>query len=345
MTTRVRMLLLACAGAVGLVMASGALAAFVPSIAIRHAPPTLNSNGATSIRVSVPRDDDPLFRAVIYVPTGYTAILNQAAGTQIGTVAAQVQVREPIAGAVLPLAGTITTAAPADHAANQCAPGVHGAVWILSLPAPSGPPLSVPIYVDQTIGNETALGAYRLTVCLPSPNIPQAAGGAAFGAKLILAQLNLQQGVLSTPINRGTFRWQLLATPWPTTAPGPPNVAGTVSAQGRVMLPVTMALRATSRRGRVTITGNVLEATTGVNRQAIRLRVGRRSFTVRTNTGGAFRLVVRRARRARLAITGTANIAARPIACSTPSPFPGVSCVSETLQFFLVSRTIRHRVR
>jgi hypothetical protein len=345
MTTRVRLLLLACTGVVALVTASSAMAAFVPSIAIRHASPTLNSNGAMSIRLSVPRDDDPLFRAVIYAPPGYTAIINQAAGTQIGTVTAQVLVREPIAGAVLPLTGTITTAAPAEHAANQCAPGLHGAVWLLSLPAPSGPPLTVPLYVDQTLGTETALGSYRLTACLPSPNIPQAAGGAAFGAKLILAQLNFQQGIFSAPNNRGTFRWQLLATPWPTSAAGPPNVAGTVSAQGRVMLPVTIALRATSRRGLVTITGNVLENRTGVNRQPVRIRVGNRTFTVRTNTAGRFRLLVRRARGARLAITTTANIPARSIPCSAPSPFAGVTCVSETQQFFVAARTIRHRVR
>ena len=344
MTTKLRMLLLACTGVMGLVLASGALAAFVPSIAIRHAPPTLNSNGATSIRVSVPRDDDPLARALIYVPTGYTAVLNQAAGTQIGTVDAQVQVREPIAGAVLPLTGTITTAAPASFASNPCAPGVHGAVWVMTLQA-SGQTLTVPVYVDQTFGVETALGAYKLTVCLPSPNIPASAGGATFGAKLILAQLNFQQGILSTPANRGTYRWQLLATPWPTTAAGPPNAAGTVSAQGRVMLPGSLTLRATSRRGRVTISGGVLEGGTGVARQQVRLRVGTRTFTVRTNAGGAFRLVVRRGVRQRVSITGTANVAARPITCSSPSPFPGIACVSETLQFFVVSRSIFHRVR
>lgn len=345
MTTRVRLLLLACAGVVGLVMASSALAAFVPSIGVRHVSPTLNSNGPMSIRLVVPRDDDPLFRAVIYSPTGYTAIINQPAGTQIGTVSAQVRVREPIEGAVLPLTGTITTAPPADFATNACAPGVHNAVWLLTLPAPTGPPLTVPLYVDQTLGNETALGSYKLTACLPSPNIPQSAGGAAFGAKLILAQLNFNQGVWAAPNNRGTFRWQLLATPWPTTAAGPPNVAGTVNAQGRVMLPVTMALRATSRRGVVRVTGNVLENRTGVNRRPVRVRVGNRAFTVRTNTAGRFTLNVRRARGARLAITATANIPERAIPCSAPSPFPGVQCVSETQQFFTVSRTIRHRVR
>ena len=202
---------------------------------------------------------------MIYAPTGYTAVLAQAAGTQVGTVEAQVQVREPIAGAVLPLTGTITAASPAAYTANQCAPGTHAAVWLLSLQA-AGQTLTVPVYVDQTVGTETAIGAYKLTVCLPSPNIPASAGGATFGAKLILAQLNFSQGVFTTPINSGTFRWHMLATPWPATAAGPPNAAGTVAAQGRVGLPARVTLRATSKKGRVTITGSVLEATTGVNR-------------------------------------------------------------------------------
>lgn len=344
MTTRLRMLLLACTGAAGLMLASSALAAFTPTIAVRHTPPAINSNGGMSLRVAVPRDDDPLFRAVIYAPTGYTAVLGQAAGTQVGTVNAQVLVREPIAGAVLPLTGTITADNPATHTTNQCAPGTHGAVWLLSLQA-AGQTLTVPVYVDQTIGTETAIGAYKLTVCLPSPNIPASAGGATFGAKLILAQLNFAQGVFTTPNNSGTFRWQLLATPWPATAAGPPNAAGTVSAQGRVGLPARVTLRATSRAGRVTITGSVLEATTGVSRQPIRVRVANRNYTVRTNAGGGFRLVVRRPIRSRTTITATANIPARTISCSTPSPFPGVSCINETLQFFVATRSIRVRVR
>ena len=40
MTTRVRMLLLACTGVMGLMLAGSALAAFTPTIAIRHTPPT-----------------------------------------------------------------------------------------------------------------------------------------------------------------------------------------------------------------------------------------------------------------------------------------------------------------
>lgn len=337
------MLLLACAGAVGLATASSALAAFTPSIAIRHTPASLSSSGPTSIRVSVPRDDDPLFRAVIYVPTGYNVTLGQTPGTQIGTVSAQVQVREPIAGAVLPLTGTITADTPANFTTNACSPGLHAAVWVLSLQA-SGQTLTVPVYVDPTTGTEAGLGTAKLTVCLPSPNIPASAGGATFGAKLILAQLNLAQGIFRTPTARGTFRWQLLATPWPATAAGPPNAAGTVNAQARVMLPARVNLRASSKSGRVTISGSVLEADTGVIRRAIRLRVGNRNYSVRTNAGGAFRLVVRR-NRGPVRITVTASIPARTVPCSAPSPFAGIGCVSETLQFFVATRTLRHRVR
>jgi hypothetical protein len=150
--------------------------------------------------------------------------------------------------------------------------------------------------------------------------------------------------VITAPSTRGTFRWHILATPWPNAA-GPPNVAGTVEAQGRVMLPARVNLRATSRNGRMTVTGGVVEADTGVARQPVRLRVGRRSFTVRTNAGGSFRLIVRQRRGARVAITATANIPARTISCSSPSPFPGISCVGETLQFFVLTRSITHRVR
>lgn len=344
MKTRLRVLVLACASIGALTVASSAMAAFVPSIGVRHATPTLNASSAQVIRVVVPRDHDPLFRAVIYVPTGYTATLNQAAGTQIGTVGAQVQVREPIAGAVLPLEGTIRTDNPATHAANQCAPGPHAAVWVLTLTA-SGQTLTVPVYVDPTTGTEAAIGAYKLTVCLPSPNIPQSQGGATFGAKLILAQLNLQSGVITTPANRGEFRWHMLATPWPATA-GPPNAAGTVSAIARADLPARINnLRVTSARGRVTVRGGVVEGSRGVASRRVTVRIGNRTFFAQTNTGGAFRLTVARKRGTRITVTVTAAIPERPASCSVPSPFPGVNCVSETLQSFTVTATTRHRVR
>jgi len=56
-------------------------------------------------------------------------------------------------------------------------------------------------------------------------------------------------------------------------------------------------------------------------------------------------LVVKFKRPTNVFVTTTATVPARSIPCSTPSPFPGVSCVSETLQFFLATRSLRVRVR
>src|SRR5919197_2085606 len=96
MTKRARLLLLGFAAPASLVFASSALAAFTPKLVVSNTPPSAGASGTAQVRFSVPREDDALFRVVIYAPAGYQATLNQATGTTIGTVAAQVQVQEPI---------------------------------------------------------------------------------------------------------------------------------------------------------------------------------------------------------------------------------------------------------
>jgi hypothetical protein len=354
MTTRVRLVLLACMALFGLVLAGSALAAFTPGLAIGHQPPTLGSTGTTAIRMTVPRDDDALARAAIYVAPGYSVTVGQAAGTSIGTATAQILVREPIAGAVLPLTGTLAVADPAAlvrptnttsiaTTVTRCTGSpIHNAIWLATLQA-SGQNLDVPIAVDAAPAALSSVASYVLTFCLPNPNIPLEQGGAPFGAKLINAQLNFRGG-FTAPATRGTYRWHVVATPWPAGA-GLPNVAGTVEAQGRVMLPARVTLTASSRKRVLTIRGSVLEADTGVPARAITVRVGNRRYNVRTNAGGAYRLVLRYRQPTSVFVTTTANVPARSIPCSTPSPFPGVSCVSETLQFFLATRSLRVRVR
>jgi hypothetical protein len=346
MTTRVRMLLLACTGAVGLVTAGSALAAFVPTLSIGTQPPTVGSAGTTSIRVVVPRDDDALARAQIFVPAGYTASLTQPAGAQVGTVAAQVQVREPIAGAVLPITGVIQVADAATYAtqAMQCTQSAqHAAYWVLVLQA-AGQELRVPVWVDPAPAALSTLASYVINVCLPTPHVPPPVG-ATFGAKLIDARLNTT-GVFTAPASRGDHRWQLIATPYPN-GPGLPNAAGTVNAQGIASLPGVVNLAATSRRGRIVVTGRVLEAGTGVAGRPVVIRVANRNYSVRTSANGSFRMVRRYARGRNLTIRATANVPQRTsTTCSSPSPFPTVpTCVTETRGFFVAARTIRHRVR
>jgi hypothetical protein len=347
--------LLACTALLGLAFASSALAAFTPALAIGHQPPTLGSTGTTSIRMTVPRDDDALARAAIYVAPGYSITTGQAAGTSLGTATAQIMVREPIAGVVVPVPGTLTVADPtalvrptnrrsiAATVALCTGTSTHSAIWLATLQA-SGQNLDVPIAVDAAPAALSSVASYVLTFCLPNPNIPvEPLEGAPLGAKLVLAQLNFR-GTLTAPSSRGTYRWHAVATPW-GSSPTVPNAAGTVDAQGRVMLPARVTLTATSKKRVLTIRGSVLEADTGVPQRSIVVRVGNKRYSVRTNAGGAYRLVVKFKRPTNVFITTTATVPARSIPCSTPSPFPGVSCVSETLQFFLATRSLRVRVK
>jgi hypothetical protein len=348
------MLLLACTGALSLVLAGGAVAAFTPALAIGHQPPTPGSTGTTSIRVDIPRDDDAVARAAFYVPLGYSATLGQAVGTELGTVTAQILVQEPIAGAVLPLTGTISVANPAAlvrptnttsiaTTVTRCTgTPTHTAIWLATLQA-SGQNLDVPIAIDAATAPISAFASYVMTLCLPSPNIPLALGGAPFGAKLINAQLNLR-GSFTAPSSAATYRWHVVTTPWPN-GPGLPNVAGTVSAQGTAALPGAVSVAAKSKKRVLTITGRLTEAGQGIGSRAVIVRVGTRNYSVRTNAAGRFTKVVRIARGSRVTIRATAAVPARTGSCTTPSPFAPVPCVTETSQFFTATRSILARVR
>jgi hypothetical protein len=344
MTRKFRMLLVGAASLVTLVFAGAAFAAFNPTLAIGHTPPTAGSS-ATSFRLTVPRDDDALFKASFYVPAGYTATLGQAPGTQLGTVAAQVLVREPIAGAVLPLTGTVVVTDQATVAA-QVGPctgtATHAGYWVLVLQA-AGQELRVPMVIDPLSGPLAAAASYVLQVCLPSPHIPVSAGGATFGAKLIQAQVNLNN-VLSAPSSGGTYRWHAVTTPWPN-GPGLPNVAGTVTAQGTAALPGAVSISAKSKKRVVTIAGRLTEGGQGIGSRTVVLRVGTKNYSVRTNASGAYRKVLRIKKGSRVTIRATAVVPARTGACTATSPFAPIPCVSDTSQFFTATRSIVARVR
>ena len=345
MTRKFRMLLLGAASLVTLVFAGVASAAFNPTLAIGHAPPAAGST-TTSFRLTVPRDDDALFKASFYVPAGYTATLGQAPGTQLGTVAAQVLVREPIAGAVLPLTGAlvVTDQATVGASVAQCTQtlAAHAGYWVLVLQA-AGQELRVPMVIDPAPAALASVASYVMQVCLPSPNIPVASGGATFGAKLIQAQINMNN-VLTAPPSGGAYRWHAVTTPWPN-GPGFPNVAGTVSAQGTAALPGAVSLAAKSKKRVLTITGRLTEGGQGIGARAVTVRVGTRNYSVRTNATGRFTKVVRIARGSRVAVRATAAVPARTGSCTTPSPFAPVPCVTETSQFFTATRSILARVR
>ena len=242
---------------------SSALAAYTPQFIVNHNPHNVAS-GTTTITINVPRTDDATAKVTFYAPLGYTGVLGQAAGTQVGTVNASVQALRISPDAVLPLTGTVVTADPARYVTNPCAPGTHRAVWLLRLEA-AGRTLEVPVYIDVPTGPEANFSSFKFQVCLPSPHIPEESGGAAFGAKLLTAVLQLNSGLLTTPATAGRYVWPAFFTPYPA-GPGLPNAAGTVQARALVQLgaQVTLTARYIARTNTYRLTGSVTENRVGV---------------------------------------------------------------------------------
>ena len=351
MRRRFRAALLAAGGAVAaLAWSSSALAAYTPQFIVNHNPHNVAS-ATTTIRLVVPREDDATARVVFYAPLGYTGVLGQAAGTQLGTVAAQVQALRISPDAVLPLTGTIVTADPARYTTNPCSPGTHRAVWLLRLEA-AGRTLEVPVYIDVPTGPEASFASFRFIACLPSPHIPEEAGGAAFGAKLLEANLQFQSGLLTTPTTAGRYVWPAIFTPWPA-GPGLPNAAGTVQSRAVVQLPGQVTLRVRYNRARNTwsLTGSVTENRVGVGGARVQISRGTRANRlrsirgVRTRANGTFSISVparprvRTFFRARVAVPNRLN---STVGCSIALPLPPApsGCVAAVYSGFTAQSAV-----
>jgi hypothetical protein len=345
-----RAALLAAGAVAALGWSSSALAAYTPQFIVNHNPHNVGS-ATTTIAFTVPREDDATAVVRFYAPLGYQGVLGQAAGTQIGTVAANVQALAISPDAVLPLTGTIVTADPARFVANPCAPGTHRAVWLLRLEA-AGRTLEVPVYIDVPTGPEAAFASFRFQACLPSPFIPEASGGAAFGAKLLNATLTMQSGLLTTPATSGRYVWPAFFTPWPT-GPGAPNLAGTVQSRAVVQIPGQVTLRASYSRARNTwrLIGSVTENGVGIGGATVQIFRGTRAnrlgriANVRSSANGSFsrsgrlRPRVRTFFRARAVVPNRVN---STVGCAIALPVPTVpgGCVAAVFSGFTAQSAV-----
>ena len=338
MRMRLRVALLAGAGAAALALGGSALAAYTPRLVVSHTPLTLSGGGTTDLTISFGQNDDATARASIYVPQGYTGTFG-APGAQVGTVDASVLAKLISPDQPIPLKGTIRSDDPAKYVANPCSPGTHEAVWLLVLEA-AGQTLNVPMYLDTvTAPAEAPLGKYKLVVCLPSPDIPPSAGGATFGSKLISATLHLTS-VFTLPVQNGSYPWLVIATPYvPGTAT--PNPAGTVQAQGVVRLPAGISLKRTGTRvvrlsgllrvNRAGVAGVRVTLYAGTSRTRLRA-VGSRT----TGASGAFSFRRRVARTTYFQVRAAAP--ARSASCT--GGVPNAPCSSATLNAFSVRSAI-----
>ena len=288
-----RALLLAVAALATLVFANAALAANTASVAVSHTPMVLAGSQSTTLHINVPQATDPIAAINIFVPSGYGAKVDQAAGTTIGNVDATAFSRDT--GLTLPLSGTVTTDNPAAHATDPCSPGTNAAVWNLNLSV-AGQTLVVPLYVNPTSGAATALGAYNLKICLPPPDVPIGTPGRAFqGAQFLDAQFTVN-GIFTTPTAAGVSRWETLFTPY-NPGKGTPNLAGTFEVRSFVPLPIVLALQAKYNKTTkvYTLTGKLTEggqpvagASVAIDRGATAAGV-KRAATATSGATGAFK--------------------------------------------------------
>jgi hypothetical protein len=331
------------ATAAALAFAGSALAAYTPHLTVSHTPLTLSGGGTTDITVSFDQADDATAKATIYVPQGYTGTLGAAAGTQLGTIDASILASQISPTQPLPLKGVIQADDPAKYtaAATLCTDAAtHEAVWLLRLQA-AGTELAVPGYVDTvTAPAEAPLGKFKLQFCLPSPYIPQSAGGATFGAKLVSATLHLSN-VFALPAQNGSYGWTFLATPY-TVGGAVPNAAGTMQAQAFVQLPAQLTLKAKVKKKTATFSGALRLNLAGLAGVKVSLLSGssrtklKAAGSTTTRSGGAysFRKTVRKTTYFQAKVT----VPTRSATCT--GGVPNIPCASASANGFTAQSAI-----
>jgi hypothetical protein len=345
MNRRIRTALVAVSAIATLSFASAALAANTGSVSVWHTPQTLASSASTTIHVNVPETTNPIAVVNIYSGTGYTLNTSQAANTQIGTVEATALSRDN--NLTLPLSGTVVTS-DATSAANkagsaQCARVAQSqAVWIMNLSV-AGNTLAIPVYVNPTAGPEQTLGGYKLSICLPPPDVPVGTPGRAFqGAQLLDAKLTLNN-VFTTPTGGGLIKWETLFTPY-NPGVGTVNVAGTFEARAFVPLPIILGVQVKYKNKKArtyVLSGKVMEG--GAPVSGLTLLVFRgltakklaRIGSAKTSATGGYSRGGKLAKKSTNFFQVTGSVGERDYTatgCASPlTPFAPAGCVHATL--------------
>ena len=337
MRRSIRLAITASAALVTLVFAGSAWAAYAPSLI---ATSLSNTPGAPTTmllgHVQSP-DDDPTAKDTIYAPLGYGVTLGQPVGTKVGDVDATLILRGG-GNAQVDVQGQVIADDPALHTSNQCAPGLHGAVWKLNITV-AGTPLTVPMYVDAvTAGPEAAFASAKIQLCLAGPI------GTPAGAQLLFALFDVN-GVFRNPANTTDRLWRATFTPYTPGTPQP-NPSGTV--EGQALVPGRVSLKLTVKslkRGRIIISGRLLVSGSPVRGVTVELYVGNRKVaTVKTNSAGRFTVKKRIKKKTRY--RSLVAFVGELVGCPAP-PLPGVpqGCKSATISFVAASNTVTARRR
>lgn len=261
-----RLALLVCAGFAGLAFAAPALAKYDPSLTIEQTSYRLGARTSVDVFIAISADADPTAKLTIFSPNGYSANLTAAPGTKIGSVVAIVKAKA-LGDARLPLAGDVLVANPADPtiqaAATKCTgTATHVTTWVLNTSL-QGQTVAIPVFVDRKGPLVTQ------QVCLPSPDIPEASGGAKFGAQLILADFTVK-GVFTNAGTANGYEWSGIYTPY-TPGTATPNSVGTVEWRTYVGLPSSLTLKKVAAKRGFKLVGQLKVA--GLRPDGVRLNL------------------------------------------------------------------------
>ena len=267
-----------------------------------------------------------LLAVLILIPSGYGVSLSAAPNTTIGDVTALAKATVAGTPIKLPLAGPIQTADPSAYAtqATQCTgKPTHQAVWILQLTA-VGNTLPVPLYVDA---GPTGVAAATIQVCLPSPYIPESAGGAKFGAQLLTAKLHFNSG-FTNPGTANVYVWHVITTPY-IVGTGTPNPTATVESRAVVPYPYALTLkRLKSKKKTAVILGGKLSDQSG-GIAGVRPRLFAASTAAKLNGSGNYKVTRKSSRKTTFFRTVFGSLDVTTSACTAPVLAPG-GCVSAT---------------
>jgi hypothetical protein len=264
MKKSIRLALLAGACFLGLAFAAPAFSAYNPSLIMEQSNYKLGAATTADVFIAIGPNDDPTAKLTIFSPVGYSANLTAAPGTKIGSVVARVKAKA-LGGALLTLAGDVLVANPTDPAiqaaATQCTgKTAHTTIWVLNTSL-QGQTVAIPVFVDQVGPLVTQ------QVCLPSPDVPEAMGGAKFGAQLFAADFTIKNVFKDAGAN-GDYEWSGIFTPY-TPGTQTPNPGGTLEARTLVGLPSSLTLKRVKAKHGFKLTGQLKIA--GVDPRGIKL--------------------------------------------------------------------------
>jgi hypothetical protein len=329
-----KLAVLAGAAVTGLAFAGNALA--VQKLSVSQTPTSL------TIKVTQAQTDAQPAKITVYVPSGYTINTSAAPGTTIGTTSGSIFARD--ANIPLPLSGNVVVAPPNTNAPG-CATGTHLAVWNLALSV-AGQAINLPVHVDQTTGNETGLGAYKMVVCLAPADVPLGTPGRSpNGAQLLETNFTVNN-VFQVPASESL--WKAFTTPY-AAGTAAPNVAGTVETRAAVGSgAVTITGKVTSKKKRtLRISGRVTQTGAAVAGQQVRLLLNGAvsRFNARTSATGNYSIVLKKTGKKSLTtFQSRVTVGERDITttgCANPT-LPPVPCVSATASgFTAVSNKVR----